>query len=79
MLSSKFITYFIDGFILKIKLQLFDYLLNENEHIYILVLDIEGEMHSIWNCGQDALNNASAIVFFKHGGWAKIFSWGQKI
>ena len=47
-LTSKSITYFIDGFTLKTKAQLIAYLLNESEHIY-WILDLESGVHSIWD------------------------------
>ena len=46
-LTSKLITCFIDSFTSKMKSQSIAYLLNESEHIY-WILDLEGEVHSIW-------------------------------
>ena len=41
---------FFDGFTLKFNSQLITYLLNGSEHIYIYwILNLEGEVHSIWD------------------------------
>ena len=40
-----------------------DYLLGESEQIY-WILNLEGEVHSIWVCGQAAFNNVHAILFY---------------
>ena len=47
-LTSKLITYIIGGFTLKMKSRPIAYLLNGSEHIY-WILDLEGEVHSIWD------------------------------
>ena len=47
-LTSKSITYFIDGFTLIMKSQSIAYLLNESEHVY-WILGLEDEVHSIWD------------------------------
>ena len=47
-LTSNLITCFIGSLILKMKSQSIAYLLNESEHVY-WILDLEGEVHSIWD------------------------------
>jgi hypothetical protein len=44
--TSKFITFFIDGFTFGMKSQSIAYLLSGSAHIY-LISDLEGEVHSI--------------------------------
>jgi hypothetical protein len=46
-LTSKLMTCFIDGFILKMSSESIVYLLNRSEHIY-WILDLENEVQSIW-------------------------------
>ena len=46
--TSNLITYFIDGFTLKMKSQSIAQFLNESEDIH-WILDLEGEVHSIWD------------------------------
>jgi hypothetical protein len=47
VLTSKLMTCVIDIFSSGMKSQSIVYLLGGNEHIY-LILDLEGEVHSIW-------------------------------
>ena len=47
-LTSKLITCYIDGFTLKMKSQSIACLLNGSEDIN-WILDLEGEVHSIWD------------------------------
>ena len=47
-LTSKLITCFIGGFTLIMKPQSIAHLLNGSEHVY-WILDLEGEVHSIWD------------------------------
>ena len=47
-LTSKLITCFIDGFTSGMKSQSIAYLLIGSAHIY-WILDLEGEVHSIWD------------------------------
>jgi hypothetical protein len=48
-LTSKLIACFvIDGFTFKLKSQSIAYLLNGSDHLY-WILDLEGEVHSIWD------------------------------
>ena len=46
--TLKFITCFIDSFTLKMKSQSITYLPNGSRDIYC-ILDLEGEVHSIWD------------------------------
>lgn len=70
-LTSKLLTHFIDGFILKTKSQFIVYLLNDNEHIY-WILNLEDEMYSIWVTGrrdlQECKDNNVQFYFSKSGG-----------
>ena len=47
-LTSKLLTWFIDGFTSKMKSQSIAYLLYGSEHIY-WIWDLENEVHSIWD------------------------------
>ena len=47
-LTSKFITYFIDGFTLKRKSQSITCLLNGSEHIIYWIVNLEMKVHPIW-------------------------------
>ena len=50
LLTSKLVSHFIDGFSSEMKSQLIAYLLLGNALIYIYwILDLEGEVHSIWD------------------------------
>ena len=48
-LTSKLITCFIDGFTMEMKSQSIAYLLNESDGIYNWIMNLEGEVHSIWD------------------------------
>ena len=63
-LTSKLITCFIGGFTLTMKPQSVAHLHNGNEHIY-WILDLEGEVHSIWDLWANGLQDARAMSFFK--------------
>ena len=65
-LTSKWITSFIDGFTLIMKSQSIAYVLNKNEHIY-WILDLKGEVHSIWDLWISGLQNCKGNGFFKVG------------
>ena len=65
-LTSKLITYFIDGFASKGKSQSIAYLLNESEHIY-WILDLENEVHSIWVKWTSGLQECKGQA--RVGGW----------
>ena len=71
-LTSKLITCFIGGFTLTMKPQSIAHLLNGNEHIY-WILDLEGEVHFIWDLCVSGLKNARAMSFSKSGGRATVF------
>ena len=63
-LTSKLITCFIDGFTAKMKFQSIVYLLNESEHMY-WILDLEGEVHSIWDLRISGLQKCKSNGFSK--------------
>ena len=65
-LTSKVITCFICGFTLKMKSQPIAYLLNGSEDIY-WILDLEGEVHSIWDLWINGLQECKGNGFFKVG------------
>ena len=75
--TSKLITCFIDGFTSKMKSQSIAYLLNESEHIY-WILDLEGEMHSIWDLWRSGLQECKSNGFFEVGRGGQKFSVGSK-
>ena len=54
------------------------YLLNGSEHIY-WILDLEGEVHSIWDLGKMAFKKARTMIFLKSDRQATIFGRVQKI
>ena len=63
-LTSKLITCFIDGFTLIVKSQSIAYLLNGSEHVY-WILDLEGEVHSIWDLWISGLQECKGNSFFE--------------
>jgi hypothetical protein len=65
-LSSKLITYFIGGFTLKIKSHSIAYLLNGSDYIY-WILDLEGEVHIIWDLWINGLQEYKGNGFFAVG------------
>ena len=65
-LTSKLITSFIDGFTSGMKSQSIPYLLIGSAHLY-WILDLEGEVHSIWGFSQAAFKNVRAMFFFEIG------------
>ena len=69
-----------EGFVifLTMKPQSIAHLLNGNEHIY-WILDLEGEVHFIWDLCVSGLKNARAMSFSKSGGRATVFGWVHKI
>ena len=79
-LTSKLITYFIGSFTLTMKPHAIAHLLNGNEHIYWM-LDLEGEVHSIWFLWVSGLQECKSNEFSKSGGWATkpVFGRVQKI
>ena len=76
-LTSKLITCFIDGFTLKMKSQSIAYLLNGSEHIY-WILDLEGEVHSIWDLWISGLQECKGNGFFEVGQGGQQFSVGSR-
>jgi hypothetical protein len=58
------ITYFIDGFTLKMKSQIIGYLQSGSEH---MVLDLEDEVHSIWFIWTTGLQECKGIFPSKLG------------
>ena len=73
--TSKLITCFIDGFNLKMKSQSSVCLLNGSEHIY-WILDLEGEVHSIWDLYRSGLQECKGNGFYEIG-WVGISSWSS--
>ena len=69
--------FFIDGFTSGMKSQSIAYLLSGIAHIY-WILDLEVEVHSIWNCSQAAFKNATAMCFSKLGRAGNNFRLGSK-
>ena len=77
-LTSKLITCFIDGFTSGMKSQSIIYLLIGSAPIY-WISDLEGEVHSIWDCSQAAFKNARAIFFSKLDGAGSNFQSRSKM
>ena len=65
-LTSELITRFIDNFTLIMKSLPIAYLLNGSEHIY-WILDLEGEVHSIWDLWLSGLQECKGNGFFEDG------------
>ena len=61
--TSKLITCFIGGFILTMKPQSIAHLLLGSAHIYWIV-DLEGEVHSIWDLWVSDLQECKRNEFF---------------
>ena len=84
-LTSKLITFFIDGFTFGIKSQSMAYLLSESAHIY-WILDLVSEVHSIWDLLSSGLQKCKDNVFFEDRwggqqflvGFKNKSGWGQK-
>ena len=76
-LTFKLITCYIGGFTLKMKSQSIAYLLNESEHIY-WTLDLEGEVHSIWDSWTSGLQECKGNGFFEVGRVGNNFWSGPK-
>ena len=76
-LASKLIICFIDNFTSKMKIQTIAYLLNESEHMY-WILDLEGEVHSIWDWRISGLQKCNNNGFFKVGRGGLKFLGGSK-
>jgi hypothetical protein len=58
--------FLLGGFTLKRKSQSIAYLLNESEQIY-WILDLEGEVHSIWDLRISSLQEYKGNGYFKVG------------
>jgi hypothetical protein len=65
-LTSELVTCFIDNFNLIMKSQSIAYLLNGSEHIY-WILDLEDEVHSIWDLWISGLQECKGNGFFHDG------------
>jgi hypothetical protein len=65
-LTCKLIKYFLDGFTSKMKSQSIAYLLNGSEHTY-WILDLEGEVHSVWDLWISGLQECKGNGFFEGG------------
>ena len=63
-LTSYLFTCFIGSFTLKMKSESIAYLLNGSEHIY-WILNLEGEMHSIWDLWISGLQECKGNGFFE--------------
>ncbi len=76
-LTSKLVSCFIDGFTSGMKSQSIAYLLLGSAHIY-WILDLEGEVHSIWDLQSSGLQECKGNVFFEVGRVGQQFSVGSK-
>ena len=76
--TSRLITCFIDGFTLKMKSQSIAYLLNEGEDIY-WILDLESEVHSIWDFWISGLQKCRGSGFFEQASKHQFPVWSKKI
>ena len=65
------------GFTLKMNSQSIAYLLNGSEHIY-KILDLEGEVHSIWDLWISDLQECKGNDFFEVGRAGNIFWLGPE-
>ena len=63
-LTSNLFTCFIGSFTLKMKSQSIAYLLNESEHKY-WILNLEGEVHLVWDLWISELQECKGNGFFK--------------
>ena len=77
LLTSKLITCFIGGFTLTMKPQSIAHLLNGNEHIY-WILDLEGEVQSIWDLWASGLQECKSNEFFGNQASGQQFSVGSR-
>ena len=75
---SKLITWFIGGFTLTMKPQSIAYLLLGSAHIY-WILDLEGEVDSIWDLWVSGLQECKSNDFFRNRAGGQQFSVGSKI
>ena len=78
-LTSKLITFFIDGFTSGMNSQLVAYLLSGSAHIYIGFETLKVKCTHYGNYSQMAFKNARAMLFLKLGGAGNNFQSGSKI
>ena len=78
--TSKLLTYFIDGFILRMRSQSIAYLPGESEHTY-WILGLKVEVHSIWVLWTRWPSGMQRQFFLKWGGAgrATFFNRIQKV
>ena len=76
-LSAQLITCFIDILPLKIKSQSVVYLRSGSEHIY-WILDLEGEVHSIWVIWTSGLQECKGKLFRSRAGQGPMFGQDLK-
>ena len=74
--TSKLITCFIGGFTLTMKPQSIAHLLHRNEHIYWM-LDLEDEVHSIWDLWVSDLQECKSNDFFQNPVGGQQFAVGS--
>jgi hypothetical protein len=75
-LTSKLIACSIGGFTLKMKSESIAYLLNGSEHIH-WILDLKGEMHSLWDLWISGLQKCKGNGYFEVGRASNNFRSGQ--
>ena len=76
-LTSKWITWFIGVFTLKMKSQSIAHLLNGSKHVY-WIWDLEDEAHSIWDLWTSGLQEFKGNGFFKIGRAGSSFQSGTE-
>ena len=76
-LNTCFTGNFIDNFTLKMKSHSISYLLNESKHIF-WILDLRGEVHSIWDLWISGLQECKGQWFFRSWAGGQQFSVGSK-
>ena len=77
-LTSKLITFFIDGFTSGMKSQSTAYLLSGSAHIYIEYETLKVKCTQHWICSKAAFKNARAMFFSKSGGSGNSFRLDSK-
>jgi hypothetical protein len=78
-LTSKLITCFIDSFPLDLKSRSILYLLSGSEHVY-WILDLGGDMHSIWVLWTSRLQECKGNLFFEvRRGGQQFSGWIKKV
>ena len=78
-LTFELITFFIDIVSLGMTSQSITYLLSGIAHNIYWILNLEGEVHSIWDLWTNGLRDCKAIVIFKVGQGTIVIGWVQKI